>query len=206
VVAVDQHEGAPGALVIDFAGRVSTRSSAEGGFWIGRGRDCLLWVPDSLVSSHHAEVVPRQGGRGTVEWGVLDHSRNGTWVDDGRTRLGPGVHWFSHVAELRLYDARHGPRIRLSIDVGLETTLDVGSMAFPRLVGVLAPGDREVLAGLRAGLSDRAIATKLHLSSEAVTKRLQRLRDKLELHAPEQGTSRVELAQLAESLGVEPLR
>ena len=192
-----------GRLIVGFASRVESRTADEGEFWIGRNPDCFVWLADGPVSSLHAKVMPRVGAEG-VEWGVEDHSRNGTWVDGGRVRLDHSVHWFDKNVELRLYDRLHGPRIQLSIYA--DRTETPSTVELSPLAKALGAAEREVLAGLRAGWSDKAIGKRLELNVDTVEKRLTRLRAKVREFRPADGTSRVQLAALAQELDIEPLR
>jgi hypothetical protein len=188
-------------LIVEFAARVVTRTIAEGEFLIGRGTDCFVWLADSSVSGHHARVLPRRAATGGYEWGVQDQSRYGTWVDGGRTRLGPTVHWFDRAIELRLYDPAHGPRITLLIQRASATE----APRRPALAHILAPADVQVLGGVRAGMKDKEIAARLGLQPGAVEKRLSRLRDKIEELQPGRRVTRVRLAEIARELDIESL-
>jgi class 3 adenylate cyclase len=73
--------GASGALVLRH-GAVSTRlEAADRSCYVGRGKDCVLCVPDPepRVSSTHV-LLEYAAGR----WLIEDISRNGTWLRDDR--------------------------------------------------------------------------------------------------------------------------
>lgn len=190
------------ALHVGFAGRIDswTATDQDGfGFEIGRDLSCFVQMADMTVSRHHARVLPRRTAHG-YEWGVEDNSSYGTWIERGTTRLTKGVvHWFNTGVELRLADPKKGPVITLSI--GGDQTVR------PRPAPEFTAAEMEVLAGLRASMSNREMADALGVGEEAIVKRLGRLRKKLgpnwfDGEDPRRG----HLAELAAQMGIEKLR
>ena len=133
---------------------------------IGRDDSCDIVIDDAKVSRAHARLDLQLG-----QWRVTDlQSSNGTYVNEQRTTTAP---------------LRSGDDLRIG-----NTTLTFTAVDDPRATQAsvdstssgsgpeLSQREREVLALLAGGLSDREIADNLIISLRTVQSHLDRIRDK----------------------------
>lgn len=156
---------------------------------IGREATCeIVLADDALVSRRHAVVEARDGG-----WWIRDcGSRNGTRVNG--TRLADAV---------PLHDADE-------VRIGTTTLVFAADAADPNATLVerdardeavaLSEREREIVACVAGGLTDKAIAQRLGVTVATVRSHLERVRDKTGRRR------RADLARLAHELALEPRR
>lgn len=202
-----------GLLSVMIPGVWIDRAPGQGDFWIGRSSSCALRLPDTAVSRQHLHVFPRRKSDGGFEWGVSDESSGGTWVAGTGEQLEKSEPlWFGFNVQLRLAHRDLGPLVTLAEVIDSTARPDHGSVGGltadirRRLEAALTQPDRDVLSGVRAGMTDIEIANRLGINHRTPSARLQRCKQRLDECLPGREFSRVQLAELAGWLGIPPLK
>jgi DNA-binding CsgD family transcriptional regulator len=142
---------------------------------------------DMRASRRHADIVDRGG-----QWVIEDlGSKNGTVVNGRRVKAHP----------LKDRDVIEIASTRLTYQAGLDPlSTEIASLAGGELPGIeLSSREREILACVSSGLSDKEISAALSISINTVRSHLERMREKTGLR------NRSELTRLAVELGLEKL-
>jgi pSer/pThr/pTyr-binding forkhead associated (FHA) protein len=169
---------------------------------IGRARDNDIVLDDHRASRYHAELVVRVDGaelrdRDSANGTVV----NGTVVDRAEVRAGDLVEIGD--TTLRVTESAH----RLTLEVVAEgATMQRDSVLRARrpdpeataAVPALTNRERELLALVAGGASDRAIAEAMFISVTTVRSHLDRIDQKTGFR------KRADLTRLALELGIEP--
>ena len=146
---------------------------------IGRGRSNDVDLHDTKASRSHAELRLSEG-----HWRLVDlESRNGTFVNDRRVQR---------------RSLRDGDRIQIgdstltfSVEEDEEETEIDDSRRLVSLVPDLSEREKEILALIAQGLTDRSIGEELFISASTVRSHLDRIKHKTGLRR------RSELTRLA---------
>jgi len=142
---------------------------------------------DMRASRRHSDIVDRGG-----QWVIEDlGSKNGTVVNGRRIKEHP----------LKDRDVIEIAGTRLTYRAGLDPrSTEVASLAGSQLPQIgLTSREREILACVSSGLSDKEISAALSISINTVRSHLERMREKTGLR------KRSELTRLAVEMGLEKL-
>lgn len=201
---LQDRQAVPGeCLVASSGGLTVPRSAYDGEFEIGRGEHCHIRLLDRVVSGCHLIVLPRRSATGGFEWSVTDRSSKGTWRNADLVRLEPGQpYWFGLNLQLRLGHQSFGPVVRLN--EMLDSTGDYDTGVLPRGFRIKL-NERDVLAGLRAGMTARQIGTSVHLAERTIETTIARFKASLAKALGIDKVSTAQLVELAVQLEIPPL-
>lgn len=170
---------------------------------IGRARDNDLVLDDAKVSRYHAEFIARRDGQSEIrDCG----SANGIIVDGRRTeRASLDIDALIEIGDATLRVVQHdrGAVLELvarGVTEHLNESSEHGSPteAAPTTSPDVTARERELLALLAGGATDRQIADELFISIATVRSHLDRIQDKTGRRR------RADLTRLALEIGVEP--
>lgn len=171
---------------------------------IGRARDNDIVLDDTLSSRYHAELIPR-GERAEIrDCGSANGTKvNGKIVD--RAEVGPGD--MVEIGDTTLRVVQSSNRLVLEVVAqgvtlhgdGRNHTPAADSTTPPPDLPAVTDRERELLALVAGGASDKQIAAVLFISVTTVRSHLDRIQQKTGRR------KRADLTRLAYELGVEPL-
>jgi pSer/pThr/pTyr-binding forkhead associated (FHA) protein/DNA-binding CsgD family transcriptional regulator len=181
--------------------RVGTAQSSDSVLRIGRASDNDLVLDDTRSSRYHAELIPHGTGAEIRDCGSANGTRvNGALVDQQAVDVGDLIEIGD--TTMRVVPGPHGPQLEI---VARGATM-LGDRP-PSSKGAPLPGDddvsvtpreREVLALVAGGASDKQIAAALFISVSSVRSHLDRI------HGKTGRRKRADLTRLAYELGVVP--
>lgn len=167
---------------------------------IGRARDNDIVLDDAKVSRYHAELVVRGDGPSEIrDCGSV----NGILVDGRRTeRAAVNVGTLVEIGNstLRVVPGDAGATLELVARGVTEQPTDPQAGALPpgSTTSPVTPRERELLALVAGGATDRQIADELFISIATVRSHLDRIQDKTGRRR------RADLTRLALEIGLEP--
>jgi pSer/pThr/pTyr-binding forkhead associated (FHA) protein len=163
---------------------------------IGRARDNDVVLDDGKVSRYHAELVTRPDGPSEIrDLG----SANGVVVDGLRVEHATvDVGTLVEIGDvtLRVVAGEHGTGLELVAQGATQQT--AGEPSAPPAGTHVTPRERELLAFVAGGATDRQIADALTITVATVRSHLDRIHEKTGRRR------RADLTRLALELGVEP--
>lgn len=172
---------------------------------IGRAPDNDVVLDDPMVSRHHAEIARLPSGRwqlrdiGSGNGIVVDRRRVGSVVVNGPLRVEIGDHLLQLAPDgrggVRVEVVARGRTVRVRPGV---VRVDISTDAQDE--GAITGREREVLALIAGGATDKQIAETLYISIRTVRSHLDRIHDKTGLRR------RADLTRLAFQVGIAPRR
>jgi pSer/pThr/pTyr-binding forkhead associated (FHA) protein len=182
--------------------RVDAPSGSAYAIRIGRARDNDIVLDGTLASRYHAELIPR-GDRAEIrDCGSANGTRvNGRLVD--REEVGPGD--LVEIGDTTLRVVQETNRLTLEIVAkGMTMHTDAPADATPQPSATtgetpaITDRERELLALVAGGASDKEIAATLFISVTTVRSHLDRIQQKTGRR------KRADLTRLAFELAIEP--